>query len=82
MKDRWRVAAPVTAGTGRWSHRIGTVSSPELMPLQSGLTQSLEVEVVHQAVMAAAMLSASTDRRQSGWRGSSAVYGRVPAAAH
>ncbi len=54
-KDRWRVVVPDTAGTGRWSHRISTASSPELMPLQSGLTQNLEEEVEHQAVMAAAM---------------------------
>jgi hypothetical protein len=38
--------------------------------------------VVHQLVMAAAKSLASTDRGQSGWRGSSAVYGRIPAAAH
>jgi hypothetical protein len=33
MKDRCRVAVLDTAGTGRWSQRVNTVSSLDLMPL-------------------------------------------------
>ncbi len=66
-KDRCRVAVLDTVGTGRWSHHLNIVSSLDLMPLLSGLTQNLEVEVVHQLVMAAAKSLASTDRGQSGW---------------